>query len=91
MLPARGNLAAKATTKPGRATTIAALSIVAVFFAGTAMTSAQPTSARSAPASFTLEAQVQLLGECEEASNYSREESLECLLEGTLDGFACGC
>jgi hypothetical protein len=55
------------------------------------MASAQSTSAASAPASSTLEAQIQLLHECVEGSNYSREESLECLLEGMLDGFACDC
>jgi hypothetical protein len=91
MLTSKGKLSAQATTKLGLATMVAAFSIAAVTFAAAAMASAQSTSAASAPASSTLEAQIQLLHECVEGSNYSREESLECLLEGMLDGFACDC
>jgi hypothetical protein len=91
MLTSKRKLSAQATTKRGLATTVAAFSIAAVTCAGAAMVSAQSTSAALAPVSSTLRAQVQLLRECEEGSNYSREDSLECLLEGTLDGFACGC
>jgi hypothetical protein len=91
MLISEGKAAAKATTKLRPAMAVAACSIAAVTLAGAAMASAQSTSAASAPASPALEAQVQLLRECEEVSNYSREDSLECLLEGMLDGFACSC
>jgi hypothetical protein len=91
MLTSEGKAAAKAATKLRLTTAVAAWSIAAVTLAGAAMASAQSTSAASAPASSALEAQVQLLRECEEGSNYSREDSLECLLEGMLDGFACGC
>jgi hypothetical protein len=93
MLTSKGKAAAKAATKLRLTTAVAvaACSIAAVTFAGAAVASVRPTSAASAPASSALEAQVQLLRECEEGSNYSREDSLECLLEGLLDGFACGC
>ena len=36
-----------------------------------------------------FEAQVQHLCKSNEGSDYSLDESLECLLEGMLDGFAC--
>jgi hypothetical protein len=91
MVTSKGKLPTQAATKLGLAATVAAFPIIAVTFAGAVTASAQSTSAASAPASSTLEAQVQLLRECEEGSNYSREETLECLLEGMLDGSACGC
>ena len=56
--------------KLGLATTLAALSIAAVTFAGADVTSAQSTSVASAPASYTLEAQVQTLRECDADLDY---------------------
>lgn len=85
MLTSKGKAAAKATTKLRLTTAVAACSIAAVTFAGAAVASARPTSAASAPAGSALEAQVQLLRECEEGTNYSREDSLECPLEGMLN------
>lgn len=90
MLPSKEKLSTKAMAKLGRARTIAALSVAAVT-AGAAMAFAESTSVASVPASSTLEAQLQIVRECDDDSNYSREDSLECLLEGTLGGFACGC
>jgi hypothetical protein len=85
MLTSKGKLSARFTTKLGLATT--AFSIAAVTLAGAAV--ATPQSG-SVPASSALEAQVQHLRNSKEGSDYSPEERLECLLEGTLDGFACG-
>lgn len=46
------------------AATVAAHGIAAATFAGAAVTSIQSTTAASAPASYSLEAQVQTLREC---------------------------
>ena len=56
--------------KLGPATTLAAMSIAAVTFAGADVTSAQSTSVASAPASYTVEAQVQTLRECDADLDY---------------------
>ena len=56
--------------KLGLATTLAALSIAAVTFAGADVRSAQSTSVASAPVSYTLEAQVQTLRECDTDLDY---------------------
>ena len=84
MLTSKGKFSARATTKLGLATTVAALSIVAVTFAGAAVASAQSTSAASAPASYTLEAQVQILRECDAYLDYLDS------FEGMLSNFVCG-
>jgi hypothetical protein len=89
MLNSKEKLSARSLTKLlGLPTAAAALSIAAITFAGTAMASAQSASV---PASFAIEARVQQLCKSNEGSHYSLEESLECLLEGMLDGFACDC
>jgi hypothetical protein len=88
MLNSKGKLSARSTTKLVLPTAVATFSIAAITFADTAVASARSASV---PASSTLEAQVQQLCKSNEGSDYSREESLECLLEGMLDGFACDC
>src|SRR6266508_1146771 len=59
MSTSKGKLSAKATTTLGLATTVAALWFAAATVAGAAVTSAQSTSAAAAPASSTLEVQLQ--------------------------------
>jgi Na+/H+ antiporter NhaC len=65
-----GDVAMLTSMKLGLATTLAALSIAAVTFAGADVTSAQSTSVASAPVSYTLEAQVQTLRECDTDLDY---------------------
>jgi hypothetical protein len=64
---------------------VAALWIAAVTFASAAATPPQSTSVASAPASYTLEAQVQTLRECDaDISDYLGS------FEGMLSDLVCG-
>ncbi len=85
MSTSKGKLSAKATTTLGLATTVAALWFAAATVAGAAVTSAQSTSAAAAPASSTLEVQLQILRECEEGL----DDELLDPFEGMLSGYAC--
>jgi hypothetical protein len=88
MSNSKGKLSTRSMTKLGLPTAVATFSIAAMTFAGTAVASAQSASV---PASSSFEAQVQHLCKSNEGSHYNLEESLECLLEGMLDGSACDC
>lgn len=70
--------------KLGLATTVAALWIGAVTFAGAGVTSVQSASVASASAGHTLEAQVQILRECETDLDYLDS------FEGMLSDIVCG-
>jgi hypothetical protein len=76
----------KCKTKFGLATTVAVFWMAAMPFAGAAAISAPWTSAASSPAGSTLEAQVQVLRECEEGVDYGELETFE----GLHSGIVCG-
>jgi hypothetical protein len=84
MMISKEKLSENVTTKLGLATTAAVLWIATVPLAGAAVTSVQSTSAASAPASHTLEAQVQTLRECDpDVSDYVDD------FEGILSDLTC--
>ena len=82
MLSSKQMLSAQAATKLRLASSVVALSIAAATFAGAVVPSAHSTRAASAP---TLEAQMQILRECEQGLDYGGVDSFE----GMLLDFAC--
>lgn len=83
MLTSHGRLSAN-TIKLRPATTVAALWIAAVAFAGAAVTAAESASTAFMPASSTLGVQVQILRDCRDV-DYGRVDGFE----GMLSDFVC--